>query len=68
MPMMSSLLIINAVECEPYITADDRLMQEHANEIISGIKVLQHILKPALTVIAIEDNKPQAIAGDPNSC
>ena len=54
------LLIINAVECEPYITADDRLLQEHANEVISGIKVLQHILQPDLTVIAIEDNKPQA--------
>ncbi|WP_372881836.1 electron transport complex subunit RsxC, partial [Psychromonas sp.] len=55
------LLIINAVECEPYITADDRLLQEQANEVISGVKVLQHILKPALTVIAVEDNKPQAI-------
>jgi electron transport complex protein RnfC len=56
------LLIINAIECEPYITADDRLMQEHADEIIAGIEVLQHILKPTLTVFAIEDNKPQAIA------
>lgn len=55
------LLIINAVECEPYITADDRLMQEHGDEIIAGIHVLQHILKPALTVIAVEDNKPEAI-------
>ncbi|WP_369434193.1 electron transport complex subunit RsxC [Psychromonas sp. MME1] len=54
------LLIINAVECEPYITADDRLMQEHSDEIIKGIQILQHILKPTLTVIAIEDNKPQA--------
>ena len=56
------LLIINAVECEPYITADDRLMQEHGNEIIAGIDVLKHILKPELTIIAVEDNKPQAIA------
>jgi electron transport complex protein RnfC len=56
------LLIINAVECEPYITADDRLMQEHGDEIIDGITVLQHILKPQLIVIAIEDNKPDAIA------
>ena len=56
------LLIINAVECEPYITADDRLMQEHSQEIITGINVLQHLLKPELTVIAVEDNKPQAIA------
>ncbi|MFT7052876.1 MAG: electron transport complex protein RnfC [Psychromonas sp.] len=56
------LLIVNAIECEPYITADDRLIQEHANEIITGIEVLQHLLKPKLTVFAIEDNKVQAIA------
>ncbi len=56
------LLIINAVECEPYITADDRLMQEHSQEILTGINVLQHILQPQLTVIAVEDNKPDAIA------
>ncbi|MCW8996153.1 MAG: electron transport complex subunit RsxC [Psychromonas sp.] len=56
------LLIINAVECEPYITADDRLMQEHSREILTGINILQHILKPELTVIAIEDNKQEAIA------
>lgn len=55
------LLLINAAECEPYISADDRLMQEHANEIIAGINVLQHILNPKLTLIAIEDNKPDAI-------
>ncbi|AGH81794.1 RnfABCDGE type electron transport complex subunit C [Psychromonas sp. CNPT3] len=57
----TQLLLINAAECEPYISADDRLMQEHANEIIAGINVLQHILNPKLTIIAIEDNKPQAI-------
>jgi electron transport complex protein RnfC len=56
------LLIINAIECEPYITADDRLMQEHADDIISGIEVLAHILKPTLIVFAIEDNKAPAIA------
>ena len=57
----TQLLLINAAECEPYISADDRLMQEHANEIIAGINVLQHILNPKLTIIAIEDNKPEAI-------
>ncbi|WP_037027436.1 electron transport complex subunit RsxC [Psychromonas aquimarina] len=55
------LLIINAAECEPYITADDRLMQEHAQEIFQGIEVLEHILQPKLIVIAVEDNKPQAV-------
>jgi len=61
-PAPIKLLIINAVECEPYITADDRLMQEYGDEIIDGITVLQHILQAELTVIAIEDNKPEAIA------
>jgi len=61
-PDSIQLLIVNAVECEPYISADDRLMQEHGDEIIDGISVLEHILKPLLTVIAIEDNKPEAIA------
>jgi len=55
-------LIINAAECEPYITADDALMRERASEIIDGIKVMQKLLSPQRTIIAIEDNKPQAIA------
>ncbi len=55
------LLIINGVECEPYITSDDRLMQEHAQEIIQGIGIAEHVLAPKLTVIAIEDNKQNAI-------
>lgn len=55
-------LIINAAECEPYITADDRLMQEHAAQIITGIQILRHLLQPKTTLIGIEDNKPQAIA------
>ena len=55
-------LILNAAECEPYITADDRLMQEHAAQIIEGTQILRHLLQPKLTLIGIEDNKPQAIA------
>ncbi|MDC9603832.1 electron transport complex subunit RsxC [Xenorhabdus griffiniae] len=54
-------LIINAAECEPYITADDRLMQEHAKEIIAGIRILIHLLNPKQVLIGIEDNKPEAI-------
>ncbi|NHB86666.1 electron transport complex subunit RsxC [Photorhabdus tasmaniensis] len=54
-------LIINAAECEPYITADDRLMQEHANELIEGTRILEHLLKPEQILIGIEDNKPEAI-------
>jgi|TARA_R110000796_G_scaffold109051_3_gene220378 electron transport complex protein RnfC len=54
-------LIINAVECEPYITADDRLMRERADEIVLGIQILQYLLNPHDTLIGIEDNKPEAI-------
>ncbi len=57
----ADILIINAAECEPYITADDRLMQDHSKEVIEGIKILRHILTPKLTIIGIEDNKPEAI-------
>ncbi|MGQ8364058.1 electron transport complex subunit RsxC [Glaciecola sp. 1036] len=53
-------LIINGVECEPYITADDRLMREHAWQIRQGIDVLNYLLKPRQVLIAIEDNKPEA--------
>lgn len=54
-------LIINGTECEPYITADDILMQEKAEEIISGVSILAHILgNPANVIIGIEDNKPRA--------
>ncbi|WP_394230338.1 electron transport complex subunit RsxC [Shewanella colwelliana] len=54
------LLIINGVECEPFITSDDRLMQEHCDEIVSGITIIHQLLSPKRIVIAIEDNKPQA--------
>ena len=54
-------IIINGVECEPYITSDDRLMREHAWQIRQGIDVLSHLLAPKQVYIAIEDNKPEAI-------
>ncbi|HIE4388392.1 electron transport complex subunit RsxC [Serratia liquefaciens] len=54
-------LILNAAECEPYITADDRLMQEHADQVIEGTQILRHLLQPKVTLIGIEDNKPEAI-------
>ncbi len=66
-------LIINAAECEPYITADDRLMRERAHEIVAGIDVVAHAVAPGRILIGIEDNKPaaasalaQALAQRPN--
>ncbi|MDO4697148.1 MAG: electron transport complex subunit RsxC [Pasteurellaceae bacterium] len=55
------LLIINGAECEPYITCDDRLMQDYAAEMIEGIRILRYVLRPEEVVLAIEDNKPKAI-------
>ncbi len=55
-------VIINAVECEPYITADYRLMMEHADEILVGLDLLMKAVKVEKGYIGIEDNKPAAIA------
>jgi electron transport complex protein RnfC len=54
-------LIINAAECEPYISADEALMRERAVEIKQGIEILQYILKPTHCLIGIEDTKREAI-------
>jgi len=56
-----NFLIINAAECEPYITADDLLMCEQSEAILDGIKILDKLLNPAFILIGIEDNKPKAI-------
>lgn len=55
-------LLINGAECEPYITCDDMLMRNNAHDIVQGMHILCHILRPVQCVIAIEDNKPEAIA------
>jgi len=54
-------VIINAVECEPYITADYRLMMEHADEILVGTALLMKAVKVDKGFIGIETNKPAAI-------
>lgn len=54
-------LIINGVECEPYLTADHRLMLEKADEIVVGIQILMHALHIHDVVIGIENNKKDAI-------
>jgi electron transport complex, RnfABCDGE type, C subunit len=54
-------LIINAVECEPYLTADHRLMLEHPDEIIVGIKLILKVLGIDRAVIGVETNKQDAI-------
>lgn len=61
-------LIVNGAECEPYITADDLLMRERAEQIVSGIAILRHLLKLEQVLIGIEDNKPEAIAAMTAAC
>ncbi len=60
MPQVETL-VINAAECEPYITCDDRLMRELADELIQSFQLLMHICQAKDCVIGIEDNKPEAI-------
>ncbi len=55
-------LVINAAECEPYITCDDMLMRERADEIVQGIEIAQYLLGAETVLIGIEDNKPEAAA------
>ncbi len=53
-------LIINGSECEPYLSCDDRLMQERAEQIIDGVRLMLHGMESDHAVVAIEDNKPHA--------
>ena len=56
------VLIINGVECEPYLTADHRLMLEKGEEILTGVTILMKALNVERALIGIENNKPDAIA------
>jgi electron transport complex protein RnfC len=55
-------IIINAAECEPYLTSDNRLLLEHTEEILIGIEIMKKAVKVDKAKIGIETNKPQAIA------
>lgn len=55
-------LVINGAECEPFITCDDLLMRERAEEVVRGIGIFRDLLQPQKVLIGIEDNKPEAAA------
>lgn len=55
-------VVLNGSECEPYLTCDDRIMRERAEDIVDGARLIKHILRAYRVVIAIEDNKPEALA------
>jgi electron transport complex protein RnfC len=55
-------MVINGAECEPFITCDDLLMRERAEEVVRGIGIFRDLLRPKKVLIGIEDNKPEAAA------
>ena len=57
----AEVLIVNGVECEPYLTCDHQLMLEHGEEIIVGIQILMKALGINRAIVGIEKNKPDAI-------
>lgn len=59
---VAEVLIINAVECEPYLSCDDMLMRERAEEVLTGVQLLMRAANVNRAIIAIEENKPEAIA------
>ncbi len=59
---VAECVVINAVECEPYLTADHRLMLEHADEVLVGVKLIMKAVNAPVAYIGIENNKPDAIA------
>lgn len=61
-------LLINGVECEPYLTSDHRLMLERGREMLIGVKILMKGLNVSKAFIGIERNKPDAIAHIENLC
>ena len=60
--LKAEVLLINGVECEPYLTSDHRIMLEHSEEIMIGVKILMDALKVNKAAIGIENNKADAIA------
>ena len=56
-------LIANGCECEPYITADDMLLKTWPEQVLEGMKIIGQVLKPKRAVLAVEENKQEAIEG-----
>ncbi|WP_319242584.1 electron transport complex subunit RsxC [uncultured Propionivibrio sp.] len=55
-------LIVNGGECEPYLSCDDRIMRDHAADVVDGIRLMMHAIGAREALVGIEDNKPEAIA------
>ena len=61
-------VIVNGCECEPYLTTDNRVMIEEPDRIVSGLRIILKVVQDARGVIAVEDNKPEAIAALKKVC
>jgi len=55
------VFIVNAAECEPYLTADYRMMLEYAERMVTGVKIVMKLLGVSKCYVGIEDNKPKAV-------
>jgi electron transport complex protein RnfC len=55
-------LIVNGGECEPYLSADDRMMRDWADEVVDGVRIVMHAIGAQQALVGIEDNKPESIA------
>ncbi len=55
-------LIVNGVECEPYISCDDALMRARPREVVRGVQILLHVLEAPVATLAIEEDMPEALA------
>ncbi|MDT8297465.1 MAG: electron transport complex subunit RsxC, partial [Spirochaetaceae bacterium] len=56
------VFLVNAAECEPYLSADHRVMLERTEDVIEGIRIIKKVLNPQRVIIGIEANKPDAVA------
>ncbi|MBN2715023.1 MAG: electron transport complex subunit RsxC, partial [Deltaproteobacteria bacterium] len=61
-------VILNGAECEPYLTADHRIMVEHPDDVVAGLEIILKILGATNGYIGIEENKPDAIAAIKKAC
>ena len=61
-------VIVNGCECEPYLTTDNRVMIEESARIITGLRIILKVIQGARGIIAVEDNKPEAIEHLQKSC
>jgi electron transport complex protein RnfC len=57
-----STLIVNGGECEPYLSSDDRIMRDGADQVVDGARIVMHAIGAREALVGIEDNKPEAIA------